>query len=404
MSVFSFTQVLVMLTLVRAAICHSWIEQVFRLKPDGSFAPNPGYALGYKPRDSAFVDTDVQTKILDPQSNPPVCRQFTQGYYLNSSYGPLKAAAGDYVALTYQENGHTTDPDLTPRPYRGGLTKVYGTMQQHAGDKLLDVQKWNVDQTGGDKKGKLLASHYYDDGQCFQNRGDAMPSFPIAKDRTAKYGLKELSCQSDLQLPKDLPESGTYTLYWVWDWPLMPGQVGSVPELYTSCIEIQLGPAETKTSSAKQGIKFAKQQGKGNAGNMGIASQVNNLIEAATLSGTASPPPYTGPTAGGGNGPVAPAPTPTGNESYLPSPTGANGIKTVTVTAAPTTVTQYRTVTAGNGNQQTGAATATASTLQTSVRTGSSAAAPTSNVPVASVTPFLKVRATGKARRDAGAQ
>ncbi|KAK8072463.1 hypothetical protein PG996_005811 [Apiospora saccharicola] len=364
--------------------------------------PNPGYALGYKPRGLGFADTDVQTKILDPQSNPPVCRQFSQGDYLNSSYGPLKAAAGDYVALVYQENGHTTDPDLTPRPYRGGLTKVYGTMQQHAGDKLLDVQKWNVDQTGGDKKGKLLASHYYDDGQCFQNRGVDKTKFPIAVDRTAKYGLKELFCQSDLQLPKDLPESGTYTLYWVWDWPLMPGQVGSVPELYTSCIEIQLGPAETKTSSAKQGIKFAKQQDKGNAGNMGIASQVNNLIEAATLSGTASPPPYTGPTAGGGNDPVAPTPTPTGNESYLPSPTGANGIKTVTVTAAPTTVTQYRTVTAGNGNQQTGAVTA--STLQTSVRAGRSSAAPTINVPVASVTPFLKVRATGKARRDAGAQ
>lgn len=402
MSFFSFTQVLVMLTLVRAAVGHSWIEKVFRMNSDGSFAPNPGYALGYKPRDASFADIDVQNKILNPETNPPVCRQFSQGDYLNSSYGPLQAAAGDFVALMYQENGHTTDPNLTPRPYRGGLTHVYGTMTQHAGDKLLDVQKWNVDQTGGNKKGKLLATHYYDDGQCYQDRGAATPQFPIAVDRKAKYGLNELSCQSDVQLPQDLPQSGTYTLYWVWDWPLKPGEVGTVPELYTSCIEIQLGPASAKTSSAKQGIKFAKQQVKGNAGNMGIASQVNNLIEASTLSGTASPPPYTGPTAGGGNGPVAPAPTPTGNESYLPSPTGANGIKTVTVTAAPTTVTQYQTVTAGNGNQQTDPATA--STLQTSVRSGSSAAAPTSNVPVASVTPFLKVRATGKARRDAAAQ
>lgn len=402
MSVFSFTQVLVMLTLVRVALSHSWIEQVFRIKSDGSFAPNPGYALGYMPRDASFNDKLVQNQISNPSSNPPVCRQFSQGDYLNSSYGPLKAAAGEYVALIYQENGHTTDPDQTPRPYRGGLTKVYGTMQQHAGDKLLDVQKWNVDQSGGNKKGKLLATHYYDDGQCYQDRQSQGSAFPVYNERKSKYGLDALYCQTDVQLPKDLPASGTYTMYWVWDWPLKPGEVGSVPEMYTSCIEIQLGSASSKASSTKQGIKFAKQPG--NVGNMGIASQVHNMIEAATLSGKASPPPYTGPTAGGGgNGPVAPAPTPTGNdESYLPSPTGANGIKTVTVTAAPTTVTQYQTVTAGNGNQQTGPATA--STLQTSVRVGSSAAAPTSNVPVANVTPFLKVRATGKARRDAGVQ
>ncbi|KAK8016404.1 hypothetical protein PG993_014593 [Apiospora rasikravindrae] len=403
MSVFNFTQVLVLLTLVRAAFSHSWIEQVFRMNSDGSFANNPGYALGYMPRNAVgYSDDNVQNKILDPSSNPPVCRQFSQGDYLNSSFSPLQAAAGDYVALTYQENGHTTDPELTSRPYRGGLTHVYGTLQQKAGDKLNDVQKWNADQTGGNKKGKLLATHYYDDGQCYQNRGDAGPGFPIFMERKAKYGLESLNCQTDVQLPQDLPESGTYTMYWVWDWPQKPNQVGYVPEMYTSCIEIKLGPAPAKASSLKQGIKFAKQ---GKIDNMGIASQVNRMIEAATLgTGTASPPPYTGPTAGSGNGPVASAsaPAPTGNGSYLPSPTGANGIKTVTVTAAPTTVTQYTTVTAGNGNQQTGPATA--STLLTSVKSGSSAAAPTNNVPVASVTPFLKIRATGKARRDASAQ
>ncbi|KAK8064851.1 hypothetical protein PG994_007489 [Apiospora phragmitis] len=371
MSVLNFTQVLVLLTLVQAAISHSWIERVFRMNSDGSFADNTGYALGFMPRDAfGYSDENVQNKILDPSSNPLVCRQFPQGDYLNSSYGPLQAAAGDYVALTYEENGHVTDPGLTSRPYRGGLTYVYGTLQQKAGDKLNDVQKWNADQTGGNKKGKLLATHYYDDLQCYQKKGllDG-PTFPIYMERHGKYNVDELDCQTDVQLPKDLPESGTYTLYWVWDWPQKPNEVGTVPEMYTSCIEIKLGPASAKASAMKQGIKFAKQ---GKVDNMGIASQVNHMIEAATL------------------------------ESYLPSPTGANGIKTVTVTAAPTTVTQYRTVMAGNGAQQTGPATA--STLQTSVRSGSSAAAPTNNVPVSSVTPFLKVRATGKARRDAGAQ
>ncbi|KAK8074797.1 hypothetical protein PG997_009460 [Apiospora hydei] len=375
MSFFNFTHVLVLLTLVRAAISHSWIEQVFRMNSDGSFADNPGYALGYMPRTPDFSDENVQNKIIDPKSNPPVCRQFSQGDYLNSNYNPLQAAAGDYVALTYQENGHTTDPELTSRPYRGGLTHVYGTLQQKAGDKLNDVQKWNADQTGGNKKGKLLATHYFDDGQCYQDRGAAGPQFPIFMERKGKYGLGSLNCQTDVQLPQDLPESGIYTMYWVWDWPQKPNEVGYVPEMYTSCIEIKLGPASAKASCYPW--------------------------HRHSIS-----PPYTGPTAGSGNGPVAsasaPAPTPTGNGSSMPSPTGANGIKTVTVTADPTTVTQYKTVTAGSGNQQTGPATA--STLQTSVKAGSSAAAPTNNVPVSTVTPFLKVRATGKARRDASAQ
>ncbi|KAK6860167.1 hypothetical protein PG995_003803 [Apiospora arundinis] len=407
MSFFNFSQVLVVLTLVQATISHSWIEQAFKLNSDGSFAPKPGYALGYMPRDQpGYSDDNVQNKILFPATNPPVCRQFSQGKYLNSSFGPLEASAGDYVALSYQENGHVTDPTLTSRPYRGGLTHVYGTLRQDAGDKLNDVQKWNADQSGGDKKGKLLATHYYDDGQCYQNRGKGNTAFPVYTERSKKYGVDELFCQTDVQLPQDLPDSGVYTMYWVWDWAQKPNEVGMVPEIYTSCIEINLGPVTAKTSAAKHGIKFAKHNNNKKMQNMAMAipSQVERMIEAGALgTGTASPPAYTGPTAGSGNGngAIAPAPTPTGNKSHLPSPTGAHGIKTVTVTAAPTTVTKYKTVTAGSGNQQT--SPITASTLQTSVKAGSSAAVPTSNVPVLSVTPFLKVRATGKARRDARA-
>ncbi|KAK8103863.1 uncharacterized protein PG998_010896 [Apiospora kogelbergensis] len=375
MSLINLSQVLVLLTLIQAAVSHSWIEQVFRLNSDGSFADKPGYALGYMPRGApGFSDLNVQNKILEQTSDTPVCRtDFPHGNYYNSSFGPLQAAAGDFVALSYQENGHVTDPELTSRPYRGGLTYVYGTLRQNPGDKLNDVQQWNADQSGGNKKGRLLATHYYDDGQCYQDRGPIDgPNFPVYVERHNKYGVDELFCQTDVQLPQDLPASGIYTMYWVWTWPQKPNEIGTVNETYTSCIEINLGAAKGKTSTAKHGIKFAKQGAMKN-NNMAIPSQVDRMIEAAALgTGTASPPAYTGPTA------------------------------SVTVTAAPITVTHYKTVTAGAGSQQT--SHATASTLHTSVKAGSSAAAPTSNAPVMSVTPFLKVRATGKARRDATAQ
>ncbi|RYP55981.1 hypothetical protein DL771_012214 [Monosporascus sp. 5C6A] len=78
------------------------------------------------------------------------------------------------------------------------------------------------------------------------------------------------------------------------------------------------------------------------------------------------------------------------------TPTGrgriSDGIKTVTVTEGLQTTTKFSTVTAGGGE----------STLTTSVRSSSAQATPTSQVTVSTVEPFLKARATGAARRQAG--
>ncbi|GKU09412.1 unnamed protein product [Fusarium langsethiae] len=62
----------------------------------------------------------------------------------------------------------------------------------------------------------------------------------------------DLWCQADVRLPSDLPTSGTYTLYWVWDWPTVSdglpaaGQTPSTkivsPQIYTPCLNIQLTP------------------------------------------------------------------------------------------------------------------------------------------------------------------
>jgi hypothetical protein len=56
----------------------------------------------------------------------------------------------------------------------------------------------------------------------------------------------DLWCQSDFRLPRDLATSGIYTLYWVWDWPNAGQQPAGctarmdAPQIYTSCIDIQL--------------------------------------------------------------------------------------------------------------------------------------------------------------------
>ncbi|ORY54807.1 uncharacterized protein BCR38DRAFT_317349, partial [Pseudomassariella vexata] len=226
------------------ANAHSWVEALYRISNTGMFVGDMGYPMGWVNRTAlgqAFSDDMVLNKILDLKSDPVVCRQFAQGDYSGQAQ-PLKAAPGDSIAMLYAENGHVTDPELVPgRPYRGGNVYVYGTLKQKPDNKLNDILNvWNAAGTGGNKKGKLLATHFYDDGQCYQDRGAEGPKYPIFVERKNKYGLPELLCQSDVRLPEDLPTTGKYHLFWIWNWPLNNGLAGNTTEIYTSCAEIQL--------------------------------------------------------------------------------------------------------------------------------------------------------------------
>jgi hypothetical protein len=82
----------------------------------------------------------------------------------------LEAAPGDYIAIMHLENGHTTLPHNQPnKPRNRGTIYFYGTTQPKEQEKLFDVHLlWNKQGTGGDKRGKLLATRNYDDGQCYQ--------------------------------------------------------------------------------------------------------------------------------------------------------------------------------------------------------------------------------------------
>lgn len=353
--------------------------------------------MGYIPRGGpGFADVNLQNKILDVKTNPLICRNFSQGDYSNPAFQPLKAAPGEFISMSYQENGHVTDPTLVAnKPFRSGNVYVYGTLDHTADAKLNDVRNvWTVDGTGGNQKGKLLATHFFDDGQCYQNRGEDGSKYPIFTARKAKFAQDELHCQTDLQLPADLATSGTYTLYWVWDWPTNNSMPGNTTEIYTSCAQIELGEKQANSSTSEIKFAVAAKDIKSAA----VSSQLVKHIEALTLGvGSSSPPAVTGVATATGSAPVKTKTT--SAKASKTTKSGKNGVKTVTVTAEATTVTQYQTVTVGNGGATPKPQLEVTSTLRTTVKTNSPA--PTTKVPVTSVKPFLKARVTGRARRAA---
>ncbi|KAI0383519.1 hypothetical protein F5Y04DRAFT_27153 [Hypomontagnella monticulosa] len=419
-------KVLTLLAASSAANAHSWVEQVRRIDSSGAFTGPVGYPIGYVNRTAPnFSDTAAQNKILDTKPNPPVCKPKANAY---ATVNRLSASAGDYVALLYEENGHVTQPFLTPRPYRDGLVSVYGTLQHQDSDGINDVlNSWTADGKGGNGKGKLLGTHYYDDGQCYQNAGKNF-AIPIYATRYKEHGLDELLCQTDFQLPDDLPESGIYTVMWVWDWPLITSDTQNTTEIYTSCAEIQLGPRKAGKGAEK--IQFSNKNAINQAA---ISSQLGKQFEATGLGiGTNSPAAPTGmPTQSEGQATTDPSPTVTSAPSESSAPASSTTkkhkskskgkVKTVTVTADPITTTAWHTVTVGIGGVGIGAgtgqvatstpqassskkATATLTSSSQSISANSSQPMPTSNLPVTSISKFLKARSTGRARRDGNGQ
>lgn len=131
-----------------------------------------------------------------------------------------------------------------------GVVYVYGTSQPKEDDTLLGIHgQWTLDGKGGDGRGRLLTSQYFDDGQCYQiNIGYISEQRQTQFHRVAEPGSFQganLWCQTDVLLPNDLEVGKDYTLYWVWDWPTMDG-TGTVtlPELYTTCMDVTIAEAK----------------------------------------------------------------------------------------------------------------------------------------------------------------
>ncbi|KAJ2904076.1 hypothetical protein MKZ38_008887 [Zalerion maritima] len=243
-----------LLALGGSVSAHTWLEEILRIA-DGKFVGTIGYPRKYMPRDApGFADTLAQNKILfgageEIPDTQLMCRADQTMNSYSDTYPKLTAKAGEWLALTYLENGHTTlKTDF--KPANGGTVFVYGTTEPKSSTKetLNSIHmQWNADGTGGDGRGKLLATRNYDNGVCHEQNGGEE-----SEARQAATGVNMLRCQTDIQLPDDLDE-GTYTLYWVWEWPEMAADVDissatgteslsetSNTEMYTTCLDVEI--------------------------------------------------------------------------------------------------------------------------------------------------------------------
>lgn len=269
--------------LITPSTAHSWVEQMMVISSNGSFTGNPGYARNNTMRTVPGFSDLLMVHILPGQGQPsieerqapaasaatpststatatafsdtmsilptdPMCKKTQQTMKQSNGSPRLQAAPGDNIALRYQENGHVTLPQNQPgKPANRGMIYIYGTTQPKTDENFLDVFKqWTTDGTGGDKRGVLLATQPFDDGQCYQvNSGNISTERQKQYPHTANQLMgANLWCQNDIALPADAPSGKPYTLYWVWDWPTAPGVDPNLPngkaEIYTTCMDIDI--------------------------------------------------------------------------------------------------------------------------------------------------------------------
>ena len=237
--------------------------------------------------------------LLPPNGRPggnqilptdPMCKVAQQNQEQASGSPRLQASAGSLVALRYQENGHVTIPDAPPgKPKNSGVVYVYGTTQPSPSDTFLAIHNvWNTAGTGGDKRGKLIATQNFDDGQCYQ-----VNDKPVSKQRQTEFQhtpdtimAADLWCQNDIMIPSDAPAGKPYTLYWVWDWSTVPGGEPGLPngkaEIYTTCMDIDITAGGTGTGTNKKVAvdKFLQDQSLNSAA---VASYMTNLLSGSTI-------------------------------------------------------------------------------------------------------------------------
>ncbi|BCS24136.1 uncharacterized protein APUU_40580A [Aspergillus puulaauensis] len=268
-------QRLTLLALLFTSVCaHSWVEQLMVIAPNGTFVGSPGYPRGYVPRsDPSFNDgsmtyilpRDGGTKVTESDS---LCSETQRKQDQTDGYPRLQASAGAAVALRFQENGHVTLPDTQQgKPKNRGTIYVYGTAEPKQDEKLLGVHNvWTADGTGGDGRGVLLGKRNYDDGRCYQVNGGEISEtrqkdYPHDADQ---YMGGDLWCQADIGIPSSAPSGKPYTLYWVWDWPTEAGVDPGLPdgkqEMYTTCMDVDVGEADNTLSRTGQNVNYDHDQ------------------------------------------------------------------------------------------------------------------------------------------------
>lgn len=282
-----------------SARAHTWVEQLTVINPNGTFVGTPGFARGNVLRTAPNFGDPLMVHILPPDGRPAtegilnsdlMCRDSQTKPVQTDGSPRLQAPAGSLIALRYQENGHVTMPQNQPgKPSNRGNVFIYGTTQPSESDTFLAIHnQWNAAGTGGDKRGKLLATQPFDDGQCYQvNAGDISvkrkAEFPH---ETTQLTGSDLWCQNDIAIPSDAPNGKPYTLYWVWDWPTAPNVDPGLPkgktEIYTTCMDVDItDKAETKDlgGTSKQQNINVKAGVDGSINNIAIPKYMQELTQ-----------------------------------------------------------------------------------------------------------------------------
>ncbi|KAL4878398.1 hypothetical protein BJY04DRAFT_229782 [Aspergillus karnatakaensis] len=316
---------------------HSWVEQLMIIAPNGSFIDSPGYPRGNVLRSNPSFNDVAMSYLVSTDGY--LCKESQRKQVQTDGSPRLQASAGAAIALRFQENGHVTIP-LTPpgKPDNRGTIYVYGTTDPKEDEKFQEIHKvWNEDGSGGDGRGVLLAKRNYDDGRCYQKNSEQISQrrqkeFPHEIDQ---YMGEDLWCQADIALPSNVPTGKPYTLYWVWDWPTLPGIDPGTPqgkeEVYSTCMDVDV--VNSSDGRISQAANYDYDQSLNRAA---IPEQFNDIYgsrAADSASGTPTPTPTSTST------PSSSAAL-SSSDSVTESPSGT----LTTPTKATVTVTSYRTL------------------------------------------------------------
>ena len=95
---------------------------------------------------------------------------------------------------------------------------------------------WTPDGNGGDRKSCLFGEGGFDNGHCYQISSSLMS---IARQVEFPHPAQvpqgvDIWCSLNITVPGPL-SSGTLTLYWIWEWPVVQ-QNEDVDKFYTTCM------------------------------------------------------------------------------------------------------------------------------------------------------------------------
>ncbi|KAI4266641.1 MAG: hypothetical protein L6R35_006926 [Caloplaca aegaea] len=300
---------LVAATLLVSASAHSWIEDMSVIAKNGTFIGAPGYPRANAKRGPGVNPDKEMVHLIPANGRPtgnkildsdPMCMPSQQQPKQSEGSPMLNAAPGDMVALRYQENGHVSLPENQPgKEANRGTVYIYGTTSPSPEDKFLSIHKvWNSEGTGGDKRGKLLASEPYDDGQCYQINGGQISTQRREEFKHESDPLMgaDLWCQNNFKIPKDAPSGKPYTVYWVWEWDTAPtaGQPNGLLERYTTCMDISLSKTgNTQSNVDSSAAQYAQGQSLNQAAIPKYVKQLNagdDIFVSGSVRGEASAP------------------------------------------------------------------------------------------------------------------